>query len=551
MKMKQVLKYATILFTGISISLYLYFAINDKYVQRNKATIENATSKVTLRLSEEINKINLVLESLSFFFKNEQNVSPQLFEQFTNPFLKQLNGIGALEWVPKVLNSTKQQYINKVKEDLGLQIVIKELDSANNFVVSGQRDIYFPIALINPLGPLGAALGYDLYSDSTRKSSIDATIRTKQASFSGPIDLVQKTKTEPGFLAMKAVFNPVTKEVKGIVEAVYRTDEFVEKTLSSELKILNIDIYDKNTGGSLMYSNIPDANEKNTKFRKNTTPIEIKMTNHLWEVSLTPKPKYISYPHANESYIAAFLTLLATALILSLVRRHDHYNRRLEAKVRLRTAELEESNEMKENLLREIHHRVKNNLQITSSLMNMQKRKLSSKEAITALEDSQARISAIALTHQKIYQDRDSKAVNLEGYLADLMVSQKRILSSLDYRIDCPDISIDLDRAVPLALIVSELVTNAVKHAYRDGSKSNELHITVKDLGDGEVMLTVYDNGKGLPENFDINKADGIGFEIIRSLCRQIAANLSYDSDGTGSSFRLTFKNTIKSIVTS
>ena len=237
--------------------------------------------------------------------------------------------------------------------------------------------------------------------------------------------------------------------------------------------------------------------------------------------------------------------LFTTLLLTYLVKKRDGYNDRLEARVRLRTSELEASNELKENLLREIHHRVKNNLQITSSLMNMQKRKLSSQEAVTALEDSQARILAIALTHQKIYQDKDSKAVNLCEYLIDLMEHTKKISSSFSYKIDCPRISIDLDRAVPLALIISELATNAIKHAYPDATKYNELLVKVERLNKEEVSLTIHDNGKGLPDDFDIANVEGIGFEIIRALCRQISATLTYESNEHGTQFNLTFKNTV------
>jgi len=175
----------------------------------------------------------------------------------------------------------------------------------------------------------------------------------------------------------------------------------------------------------------------------------------------------------------------------------------------------------------------------------MQKRKLRSKEAITALEDSQARISAIALTHQKIYQEKDSKAVNLNEYLNDLMEYEKKISSSFSYKIECPEISIDLDRAVPLALIISELATNAVKHAYPDTTKYNELRIHVERLNDDQVSLTILDNGKGLPKDFDIDEADGIGFVIIRALCRQISAKLVYESNENGTQFNLVFENKV------
>ena len=543
MTRRQILKYFTVLFTGVSISLYLFFAINDKYIQQEKATIDSAKSKVVLRLSEEINKINLVLESMGFFFENKRktSITQEVFEKFTNPFLTQLYGIAALEWSPKVLDISKEEYFRRTERNGNDSPFIRQIGPNNQFIDSERRDVYFPIELLNPLEPLRDALGYDTYSESVRKSTIDTAIETTELAISGPIELVVKNNASRGFLAVKAVFHPSSDSVKGIVAGVYRMDMFIEQILASELKVLDIAIYEKRDN-TLLYSSGEQGEKIERKSKTEVLPVELKAANHLWEVRFVAKAQHLSFPHAYESYVAAFLTLLATFLIASIIRKRDNYNRRLEAKVRLRTAELEESNELKENLLREIHHRVKNNLQITSSLMNMQKRKLSSKEAITALEDSQARILAIAMTHQKIYQDRDSKAVNLYEYLVDLMAYQKKVYPSVNYNIDCPEISIDLDHAVPLALIVSELVTNALKHAYEDPAKSNQLNIEVKSY-DGEVELVVYDNGKGLPKDFDIKKASGIGFEIIRSLCRQISANLSYESDETGSRFKVAFAN--------
>ncbi len=546
MTRRQILKYFTVLFTGVSISLYLFFAINDKSVQQKKATVDKATSNVVLRLSEEINKINLVLESMGFFFENKKktSITQEVFEKFTNPFLTQLYGIGALEWSPKVMDSSKQEYFRRTERNGNNSPFIRQIGPNNKFITSERREVYFPIELLNPLEPLRDALGYDTYFESVRKLAINAAIETAELSISGPIELVVKNNAFKGFLAIKAVFHPASDSVKGIVVGVYRMDMFIEQILASELKILDIAIYEK-SDNTLLYSSVEKSEQIERISKTKVLPVELKAANHMWEVRFVEKAEYISFPHTYESYVAAFLTLLATFLIISIVRKRDDYNRRLEAKVRLRTAELEESNELKENLLREIHHRVKNNLQITSSLMNMQKRKLSSKEAISALEDSQARILAIALTHQKIYQDRDSKAVNLYEYLVDLMAYQKKVFPSVNYDIDCPEISIDLDRAVPLALIVSELVTNALKHAYNDSTKSNRLHIEVKSFGE-DVVLAVYDNGIGLPEDFDIAKARGIGFEIIRSLCRQISADLSYNSDEKGSSFKVTFANKVE-----
>jgi two-component sensor histidine kinase len=207
-----------------------------------------------------------------------------------------------------------------------------------------------------------------------------------------------------------------------------------------------------------------------------------------------------------------------------------------------RTSELEESNRLKENLLREIHHRVKNNLQIASSLMNMQKRKVMSPEAVEALNDSQNRILAIALTHQKIYQDKDTKAVNLKEYLNDLVSNQKKFFPHVKYIISSPEILIDLDKAVPLALITSELVTNAAKHAFPENISDPRLEILVTQETEDRVTILLKDNGVGLNQLFDIKKSDGLGFKIIQALCKQINATFWHRNDN-GATFELEFEN--------
>ncbi|WP_149273304.1 CHASE domain-containing protein [Pareuzebyella sediminis] len=533
----QYFKYIAILLIGCSISFFVFFSINNRYSQRNRAVVENAITKSDLKLTDELNKISLVVESMGFFFENNSQVSQKAFERFTDPFLKQLKGIRAITWSPRIENKEK---------DAQLFSAIKTIDSSNSLISTEPKDVHFPIKLINPLGPLNEAVGFDLYSDTLRRSAIETTIRTNKMSLTGPIRLVLQDNGVPGILSLKAVIDTTSNEVKGLVTGVYRMDDFIGSTLASELLVLDICVHDISANNQLLFSTIDEASISKD-LQNNLIRHQIKAANRNWEIHYVPKPNYFSFPNAFESYAVLIFGLTTTLLLTYLVRKRDVYNERLEARVLLRTAELEESNLMKENLLREIHHRVKNNLQITSSLMNMQKRKLTSKEAITALSDSQARISAIALTHQKIYQDKDSKAVNLRDYLVDLMEYQKKISSSFSYKIDCPEISVDLDRAVPLALIISELVTNAVKHAYPDTLKYNELLIDVTRLHETQVLLTIRDNGQGLPANFDIKKAEGIGFEIIRALCRQIAADLTYESNDYGTQFSLTFENRMTS----
>ncbi len=540
----QRLKYFSIFIFGLVTSLYFFFSINGKYTQKDITTVENASVRAKLRIAEEISKINLVIESMGFFFEHSNVTSPVLFDQFTDPFMRELYGIKALSWAPRVPDSTRIRYLKRVGRQYENFTNIKEEADNKQLVIADSGSTYYPMTFINPLGPHEKIMGYDMYSDSTRRSVINRAIRTGAISFSPPVELIRQAGGGIGFLAMKSVNYPGSSDGKGIVLCIYRMDLFIEKTLASELKVIEIGIYDKAAGNALLYSNIQDDPTSSAQDKAAVTIIEA--GDRKWNISFLPKKKITAFPHAFESYIVLLLTLVATFLLIAVVKKRDDYNTTLEQKVGWRTVELQESNKMKENLLREIHHRVKNNLQITSSLMNMQKRKLTSQEAITALENSQSRISAIALTHQKIYQDKDSKAVNLSEYLTDLMAYQKRIAPSVQYTIQCPDTSIDLDRAVPLALIISELVTNALKHAYDNMLEDNELIIKARDLKDDMILLTISDNGRGLPPDFNIKKADGIGFEIIHSLCRQISAELSYESCEKGTVFKITFSNRAK-----
>ncbi len=539
----QTLKYLIILLFGLVISLYLFYSINGKYTERNLTTVENASARAKIRIVEEISKINLVMESMGFFFENGPNVTPVLFKQFTDPFMGELYGIKALGWAPRIFNNQKQTYLEHTDELYDVR-AITALDANSKVVVAEGDSIYFPITFINPLESHLGAIGYDLYSDSIRSAVIDRTMNIKKIAFSPPVKLIPQSGGGQGFLAIKSVYDSDSDEVKGIVLCVYRMDLFISRILPSELKILDIALYDRTAGNALLYSNMGNA----ARTGKAGLEIlgDIKAQDRIWTMAFLPKPQFVSYPHSFESYVALFLTLVATFLLLIAIKKRDDYNQTLEQKVSLRTAELVASNKLKENLLREIHHRLKNNLQITSSLMNMQKRKLKSKEAITALEDSQARISAIALTHQKIYQDKDSKAVNLCEYLTDLMDFQKKLAPMVQFKISCPDTSIDLDRAVPLALIISELVTNALKHAYDDTSGIKELKIKATNSSDDLIVISITDNGHGLPDNFNIKKAEGIGFEIIHALCRQIAAEFSFDSNEEGTRFQLVFSNKAK-----
>ncbi|MGB0934190.1 MAG: sensor histidine kinase, partial [Lishizhenia sp.] len=199
----------------------------------------------------------------------------------------------------------------------------------------------------------------------------------------------------------------------------------------------------------------------------------------------------------------------------------------------------------KEILLKEIHHRVKNNLQIISSLLNLQSRTISDEKALRALSEGRARIQAIALLHQKLYQNETFSTINIDDYLNDLTTNLRHTLVSpeqiINIKIVSKDIILNLDTAVPLGLIISELVTNSLKHAFK-GREEGEIVIEVNKAFKNKFVLEIYDNGIGLPVHFKIPMEGSLGTEIIEALSEQLEGTLSYERHKPGAYFQLYFE---------
>lgn len=198
-----------------------------------------------------------------------------------------------------------------------------------------------------------------------------------------------------------------------------------------------------------------------------------------------------------------------------------------------------ESLEQKETLLKEIHHRVKNNLQIVASFLSLQSRLLNDEKIEQYFQESQNRIAAMALIHEQLYDAVDLSGIRLDSYLQDLIAqlvhtygSQDRVVRT---SVSAPDMPIPIERAVPLGLIVNELVTNSLVHGVsslnkKEGEGRIELTITKKD---DHHTLIVRDNGPGLPEDFDISASGSLGLSLVETLAQQLNGKLTFE-DGEG-----------------
>ncbi|WP_194776777.1 histidine kinase dimerization/phosphoacceptor domain -containing protein [Pararhodonellum marinum] len=233
------------------------------------------------------------------------------------------------------------------------------------------------------------------------------------------------------------------------------------------------------------------------------------------------------------------LFLVVAALFFRLAKIRKKHNDTLEAK----NKQIAKQNDERELLLKEIHHRVKNNLQIISSLLSMQTRGLQDAKVKDAMKESQSRVKTMALIHEKLYQYENLSKINMQEYmhqLSDFLTQTYRSDKQIIVNIEAEEISLDMDMAIPIGLITNELLSNSLKYAF-ENMEFGEINITFSQYKPGSYKLLVEDTGKGLDESLDIDKTKSLGLKLVRTLTRQINGQLTISSN-PGASFEIDFE---------
>jgi len=203
----------------------------------------------------------------------------------------------------------------------------------------------------------------------------------------------------------------------------------------------------------------------------------------------------------------------------------------------------------KEGLLKEVHHRVKNSLQLTISLLNSQSYYLENQAAIDAIKESQHRLKSIALIHQKLYQNQNMATINIQPYIFELVEYLKESLGSdkrINFELDILNIEMDISKAIPLGLIINEAITNIFKYAFTNKPKG-KIEIKLRQTPDQAYTLFIKDDGNGLPPNFDYKQSNTLGIVLMMGLSAQIDATFSMSEDN-GVCVHLVFENNMLSL---
>jgi two-component sensor histidine kinase len=196
----------------------------------------------------------------------------------------------------------------------------------------------------------------------------------------------------------------------------------------------------------------------------------------------------------------------------------------------------------KEMLLKEIHHRVKNNLQVISSLLYLQSQNIVDKPSLEMFLDSRNRVRSMALVHERLYQSRDLARVDFAEYIRNLVSylfrSYEVHSNVIKQKINIADVSLGIDAAVPCGLILNELVSNSLKHAFPDGT-AGEIRIGLSSDND-KFTLMVSDNGVGFPKDLDLRNTQSLGLQLVNTLVDQLEGTIELDRSG-GTAFEITF----------
>ncbi|WAC14823.1 tetratricopeptide repeat-containing sensor histidine kinase [Dyadobacter pollutisoli] len=251
----------------------------------------------------------------------------------------------------------------------------------------------------------------------------------------------------------------------------------------------------------------------------------------------------------NITYVSIGLLLVIIALLIAGYRLMQKSNRNITVKqdeINRKNISLEHLVNEKEWLIKEIHHRVKNNLHMVAGLLDSQSEYLKTEEAKTAIADSQHRIQSMSMIHQKLYQTENLSSIDISAYIYEMVQYLKDSFDTnqqIHFQLEIERIEMNISHSIPLGLILNEAITNAMKYAFK-GDREGTIFIAFKPIGTDYFQLIIADNGIGLRPDFDIKRAGSFGMTLIQGLCDDIGGTLSVkNQDGVTITIEFLYQN--------
>ncbi|MBU2997347.1 hypothetical protein KO500_12945 [Cellulophaga baltica] len=244
--------------------------------------------------------------------------------------------------------------------------------------------------------------------------------------------------------------------------------------------------------------------------------------------------------YKNNTIVISLSLNIGILFFLYIISNLYYKNKRISLLNTSVSARLEE----RDTLLKEIHHRVKNNLQVVTSLLNLQSRYIIDPDVKSMLRYSQYRIQSMALLHETLYKSEDLSKINYANYLSQLVngliVSMKGSNNKIGLELDIDDVFFNIDTSIPLGLVINEIITNSLKYAFPNDE--GIISIELKKLNNENYLLKIGDNGKGIPESISFRTTNTLGLKLVHKLVLQLQGNIEKDSTKTGTNYIIMFE---------
>jgi two-component sensor histidine kinase/CHASE1-domain containing sensor protein len=418
---------------------------------------------------------------------------------------------------------------------------------------AGEREMYTTILYLEPFDWRNRrAFGYDMYSEPVRHAAMEQARLTGKPAMSGKVKLIQETETAPqaGFLMYVPVYRPMAapeisderrRELFGWVYAPFRADNLMADILGTDMRNLRAEIFDSPdlNPASLMHDSIRSGSESFPAHTSLLVQVEkLTIAGHDWHIRMSSLPAFEAMTDWTKLRIVSIGGVIGSVLLFAVLAALIRNRLQMSAV----NDHLRRSLIQRETLLRELHHRVKNNLQGLWGLLQVERSQMTDPAVRHRLDEIGQRINIMGNVHQQLYRSGNLSRVELSDYLnrlcQDLSAIQGRSTTAeqIPVHVMAEPVTCGLDTAIPLGLIANELISNALKHAFPDG-RTCSIQVSLRRRPSADVELSVIDDGVGMTGR-DQNRG-GIGMMLIHSLAGQIEATVEF-SGPPGCTARIT-----------
>jgi two-component sensor histidine kinase/integral membrane sensor domain MASE1 len=515
--------------------------------QRIEAAFRAQARPLVENLQLDLGSYQSAVDSVQRFFENSSAVSPAAFTNFTRELRAKYPGIVAIVFVPEVTGSARAAFEQKARA-LGFPgYAIRQKAADGRMQIEAQEPVYYPVFYIEPQGRYDFVEGYVFASSPPRLLALSRARDNDVTAASSRVTLFGSN--HDGVLIMSPIYagggTVGSGEFGGVIVGVLDLGALINSATPGAITeniVLNLDDVTEPGHPERLYHGSGSGSSRRGLTQRQT----LHLGDRRWQLTVAASEVFINSQSTFVSWLVLAAGLLFTGVLQMLLLAMSGYARNIEEEVQARTHELAASKlslgaalKEQETLLKEVYHRVKNNLQVIYSLLNLEGYGLQEGPARAALQNTAARVRAMALVHEKLYRSGSLASISLADYLKDLLAQIKSANADSSRRISVDstiaEVQIGLDFAIPLGLLVNELVSNSLKHGYPQGG-DGRISVRIMEDDDNRLLLTVSDDGAGMPPDFTIERSASMGLRLASSLARQLGGELVI-KPGPGAAF--------------